>query len=149
MRCACFVHNCKTEAVRPEHTHCSADVVGLPRRSLCQGVKSLDDTVVTPQFGCLAQSTPAASNSTLEPTIEVAKKSDYLCQASKHELQTCTRRLSNITDVANMATACRPNTTRSKSKFLIMHTARFTGKHGETLATPSATTPQLGWCTSS
>ena len=40
MSCACFVHNCKTEAVRPEHTHCSADVVGLPRRSLCQGVKS-------------------------------------------------------------------------------------------------------------
>ena len=91
-----------------EHT---ADAVGLPRRSISQGVKSLNDTGMMPQFGCLAQSPQAPSSSTLEPTFKVARQpGDDLCEASK----TSASGLSNLTDVAVMSTACRPNPTTSK-----------------------------------
>ena len=67
-----------------------------------------------PQFSCLAQSTQAPSNSTLEPTFKVA-------------------------DVAVMSTACRPNPTTSKQVSSQAHDSSHSGTshltHGEELAT--------------
>ena len=72
----CGVHDLFTAAElrrfasgHTHHTHSSANAVGLPRRSFCPGVKSLNDTAVMPQFGCLAQSTQAPSSSTLQPAF--------------------------------------------------------------------------------
>ena len=111
MWCTCFVCSCWAEAVRLRaHTYSSADAVGLPKRSISQGVKSLNDTGMMPQFGCLAQTPQAPSSSTLEPTFKVARQPDDLCEASK----TSASGLSNLTDVAVMSTACRPNPTTSK-----------------------------------
>ena len=93
-----------------EHTKSSADAVGLPKRSVSQGVKSLNDTGMMPQFGCLAQSHQAPSSSTLDPTFKVARQPDDLCEASKISASG----LSHLTDVAVMSTACRPNPTTSK-----------------------------------
>ena len=79
-------------------------------RSISQGVKSLSDTGMMPQFGCLAQLRQAPSSSTLEPTFKVARQTDDLFEASKISASG----LSNLTDIAVMSTACRPNPTTSK-----------------------------------
>ena len=111
MWCTWFVYSCWAEEVHLRaHTHSSADAVGLRRRSISQGVKSLNDTRMRPQFGCLAQSTQAPSNSTPKPTFKIARQPDDLCEASK----TSASGLSKLTDVAVTFTACRPNPTKSK-----------------------------------